>query len=123
MSDVPKILYIDDEEDLVNLAESFFLDEQISIDTSTTFQHALEKIKSTSYDLIISDARMPTGSGLDLLKLIKKENLFGGKFILVTGNVENHQDHDVLDCDRVIYKPLRFQELVDEVKVILSKKL
>lgn len=122
MSDAPKILYIDDEVDLVNLAESFFMDEKISIDTSTSFHEAFEKIRTIPYDLIISDARMPTGNGLELLRLIKDEKLFSGKFILVTGNVENHESREVKECDMVIYKPLRFQELIEEVKKLLSHK-
>ncbi len=121
--DAPRILYIDDEEDLVNLAESFFMDENIPVDTATSFHQALEMIKKRSYDLIISDAMMPTGTGQELLRLVKSEKLFSGKFILVTGNIENNENQQHREYDMVIYKPLRFQELIHEAKKMLLLKL
>lgn len=120
MNKQPKILYIDDEDDLLTLAASFFEDEALPIDTSTTFSDAVEKIKKGSYDLIISDARMPTGSGRELLNLIRKENIFNGKFILVTGNLDYQDDHEKNIYDLVLFKPLRFQDLVDQSKKLLS---
>jgi DNA-binding NtrC family response regulator len=122
MTTQPKIMYIDDESDLLNLASSFFADESIPIDTCDNFSAALEKIRQGSYDLIISDARMPTGSGRELLKIIRDEKLFNGKFILVTGNLDykNEGDKDVYDL--VLFKPLRFQELVDHAKKMLQLK-
>lgn len=117
---MPKILYIDDESDLLDLAASFFEDENLPIETCTNFQDALSLIKANKYDLIISDARMPTGSGYELLKLIRAENLYDGKFIIVTGNIENVGVEEKLGCDLVLFKPLRFQELIEEVQKMLS---
>lgn len=120
MNSFSRILYIDDEEDLVRLAESFFLDENFKIDTAITFQSALEQIKANDYDLIISDARMPTGSGLDLLELIRREKYFKGKFILVTGNLESQDDERIHECDHLFFKPVRFNELIDKVQDLLQ---
>lgn len=121
MSDSPNILYIDDEEDLVMLASSFFEDENMPLETCTTFAEAMAKIRTKSYDLIISDSRMPTGSGKELFLKIKSENLFSGKFILVTGNIDSQEESEQNHYDLVLYKPLRFQELVDHVKRLLTK--
>lgn len=120
MSRQPKILYIDDENDLLNLASSFFEDESLPIETCTTFSEAMEKIRNSTYDLIISDARMPTGSGQELLSKIRAEKLFSGKFILVTGNLDFQDENDKNSYDLVLYKPLRFQDLVDQAKEMLS---
>ena len=119
MSSKPRILYIDDECDLLMLASSFFADESLPIETCSSMSEALQKIKHCSYDLIISDARMPSGTGQELLTKLRNENLFQGKFILVTGNL----DHDNLSgqgCDLVLFKPLSFQDLVEQAKRILS---
>lgn len=121
MSRQPRILYIDDESDLLNLASSFFEDESIPIETCTTFSEALEKIRGGPYDLIISDARMPSGSGQELLKRIKEEKIFSGKFILVTGNLDFKDENDKNSYDLILYKPMRFQELVDQVKAMLPQ--
>lgn len=123
MTKRPKILYIDDEQDLLSLASSFFEDESLPIDTCTNFSEALNKIRAGSYDLIISDSRMPTGSGKELLSIIKSEKLNCGKFILVTGNLDFHDENEKDSYDLVLFKPLRFQELVDQVKKILCMEL
>lgn len=112
----PRILYIDDELDLLDLAASFFEDENLPIDISSDFHDALSKIRSNDYDLIISDAKMPSGSGLELCKIVKSEGKFKGKIILVTGNLQNSE---AADYDFVIYKPIKFQELIEKVKSLL----
>lgn len=120
MDSVPKILYIDDEADLLDLAASFFEDENIKIDTCTNFHEAISMVRQNAYDLIISDARMPSGCGHELLAIIKKENMFKGKTIMVTGNIENIGDEDNKEYDLILFKPLRFQELIDQVKMMLN---
>ncbi|MBA2406208.1 MAG: response regulator, partial [Bdellovibrionales bacterium] len=119
-SQMPKILYIDDENDLLNLAASFFEDEALPIETCATFSEALIKIRNNTYDLIISDARMPTGSGQELYSIIKNEKLSCGKFILVTGNLDFDEKSEKDNYDLILFKPLRFQDLVDHAKKMLK---
>lgn len=118
MKEQPRILYVDDEKDLLSIAQSFFEDEQLPIDTCSCFNEALVKIKSYSYDLIISDARLPAGSGKELLRRLRDEK-FQGKFIMVTGNLE-HEEEGRDDYDLILFKPLHFQELVLQAKRMLS---
>lgn len=120
MKKLPRILYIDDEPELLHLAASFFEDESIPIETCICFNEALTKIRSQSYDLVISDARLPTGSGRELLSIIKSEKLDCAKIIIVTGNLDFTQDVESISCDLVLFKPLRFQELVNHAKRLLE---
>jgi DNA-binding response OmpR family regulator len=112
------ILYIDDEIDLLDLAASFFEDEGLPIETSSDFNEALSLIRKNKYDLIISDAKMPSGSGFELFEIIKKEG-YKGKIILVTGNVDNPEQVKNLGYDQIIYKPINFAELIDQVKSLI----
>jgi DNA-binding response OmpR family regulator len=114
----PKILYIDDETDLLELAASFFEDENLPIETCSEFNAALDLIRSKHYDLIISDAKMPSGSGFELLEIIKSEGKFKGKIILVTGMDSTSQARE-LGFDLIIQKPIKFLELIDQVKELL----
>ncbi len=116
-----RILYIDDETDLLDLAASFFEDENLPIDTASHFDEALKLIRANQYDIIISDAKMPSGSGFELFKIIKTEGYFQGKSILVTGNLDNQTESNKNGFDLVIYKPIKFQELIDTVKSMLIK--
>jgi two-component system, NtrC family, response regulator HydG len=120
MNVAPKVLYIDDEEDLVAIAASFFEDENIPLDTTTSFHDALKMIKSSSYDIVISDAKMPTGHGSELFNKIRADG-FKGKFIMVTGNIDSMDEVNESEYDLILYKPLRFQELIDQVKDMLVK--
>jgi DNA-binding response OmpR family regulator len=115
-----RILYIDDEVDLLDLAATFFEEEGLSIETCTDFSGALELIRNNDYDLIISDAKMPSGSGFELFNIIKKEAHFRGKIILVTGNLENQQGCQQMGYDQVIFKPIGFAELVSRVRDLLN---
>lgn len=115
-----RILYIDDEVDLLDLAASFFEDEGLPIETCSEFDEALNLVRKNTYDLIISDAKMPSGSGFDLFKIMKQEKIFNGKIILVTGNLENPAEAQKLGFDEVIYKPIKFQELVQKVKSFID---
>jgi DNA-binding response OmpR family regulator len=120
MANAPKILYVDDEEDLVILAQSFFEDENLMIDISTDFDQALDKIHAGNYDIVITDAKMPKGSGQELVKRVRIAQKFAGKFILVTGNIDPDDSDSQSGFDMVIYKPIHFQDLVEKVKQLLK---
>lgn len=120
MSEKLRILYVDDEMDLLNLASSFFEDENIPIDVCSDFSDALEMVRKNTYDLIISDGRMPSGSGKELFTILRTEKIHNGKFILVTGNLDFKNDDEKELFDLVMFKPLRFQDLVQEAKRILK---
>jgi len=113
-----RVLYIDDEVDLLELAASFFEEDNLPIETCSDFNQALDLIRNHQFDIIISDAKMPTGSGHELFALIKKENLFHGKSILVTGHLEESEQE--VNYDLIIYKPIQFQDLIDTVKKMLE---
>jgi two-component system response regulator PilR (NtrC family) len=116
-----RILYIDDEVDLLDLAQSFFEDENLPLKTCSDFHEAIDLIRNNHYDLIISDAKMPSGSGFEIFKIIKAEGIFKGKIILVTGNLETPPHSDKLGYDLVIYKPVKFQELIEKAKIFLGE--
>ena len=114
-----QVLYIDDELDLLELAASFFEEENLPIETCSDFNQALKLIQNNKYEIIISDAKMPSGSGHELFSLIKKNGLFSGKTILVTGHLEESRQE--VNYDLIIYKPIMFQDLVDTVRKMLEE--
>lgn len=120
MNPKPRILYIDDEADILSLACSFFEEEQLDIDTCDDFTRALEMIKQNAYDLIISDERMPSGSGSEFISFLKEENIYTKNVILVTGNLDFHAGQKRMGGDLVLNKPIDFQELVTHARRILK---
>jgi DNA-binding response OmpR family regulator len=117
---LPRILFVDDETDLLELAATFFEDENWSIDTCSDFSRALQMIKANQYDLIISDENMPSGSGRELRSILENEINYAGKFLLITGGFDSTATQTDQNFDHIIYKPLHFQELVNQVKRLLT---
>ncbi len=120
MASIPQVLYIDDEFDLLDLAQSFCPDEGVPIDISECALKGLELYKKNQYKIIISDARMPEMSGHDLLVTLKRDFNFQGHFILVTGDDGLLDKTQLQDYDLVLQKPLSFAKLIDDLKEMLS---
>ncbi len=120
MGDV-NVLYLDDEPDLLDLAAGFFEDDNISLHTSSDFDKAIDLVRRNDYAVILSDARMPSGSGHEFFRYLRNELNFKGKLILVTGNLEAKGVKEKTGYDAVIYKPINFQELVEAVNIYLGR--
>ncbi|MDY0360030.1 MAG: sigma-54 dependent transcriptional regulator [Desulforegulaceae bacterium] len=70
-----KLLIIDDEPDMLELLRrSLSAELEIEIICESKSRQALELIKNTHFDLILTDIKMPEINGLELLKLITQIN-------------------------------------------------
>ena len=79
------VLYVDDEEDLLNIGKSFLEEtREYDIVTCSSAPGALEALRSQPFDAIVSDYQMPGMDGIELLKRIREQ--FGDlPFVLFTG--------------------------------------
>jgi len=84
------LLVIDDEPDLRTLYELTLLREGYDMDTAGSVQEALLHLKDRTYSAVITDMRLPDGSGLDVLRWLE-ENGRREKAIVITayGSAEN----------------------------------
>ncbi|GEM_PF-1594710 len=80
-----RILYVDDEPDLLEIGKKFLeRNQEFRVDTTVMAKIALEILNKTKYDAVISDYQMPGMDGIALLKEIRLR--FGDlPFILFTG--------------------------------------
>lgn len=68
------VLYVDDEPALLEIGKLFLeRSHQFHVDTVSSAHEALQILKSTSYDAIVSDYQMPGMDGIALLKAIRAE--------------------------------------------------
>ncbi|MCK9631273.1 MAG: PAS domain S-box protein [Methanoregula sp.] len=80
-----RVLYVDDEPGLLEVAR-IFLEQtaEFSVGISTSAQEALSNPSIRSYDAIVSDYQMPDMNGIEFLKVVRER--FGNiPFILFTG--------------------------------------
>lgn len=69
-----KILVVDDEEVLRNLASEVLSEEGYQVSLASSGQEALERMKQKTFDLVIADLKMPGMDGMELLKRIKEKD-------------------------------------------------
>lgn len=67
------ILVVDDEPDLRTLYELTLLREGYRVETAASVQDAREHLQSHRYDVLISDMRLPDGSGMELLQDLRDQ--------------------------------------------------
>ncbi|MCL0061283.1 diguanylate cyclase [Thermodesulfovibrionales bacterium] len=79
-----KILVVDDEEVIRNLLADVLTDDGYKVIAAASAEEALEKIKETPFEVIITDLMLPGINGLEVLRKIKKMN-FDISVIVITG--------------------------------------
>lgn len=79
----PKILFVDDEERILNSLRALFRMEY-DVTVTTDGYHAIELLKRNQYHLLVSDQRMPIMQGVELLRQAKEHSPHTVR-ILLTG--------------------------------------
>ncbi len=116
-----KILVVDDEAILLKAVEFKLKKEGYSVDTASSGEEAIDKLKNGGeFDLIISDVMMPGLSGMELLKSVKENNA-EMRVLLLTGLKTEDTVIDAFDlgADDFMTKPFNPKELILRVKKLL----
>jgi two-component system, response regulator, stage 0 sporulation protein F len=118
-----KILVVDDEEGARELFFTILSDEGYDITLAINGEEALARFKGDTYDLVVTDIKMPVMDGLQLLQEIRKT---GSKtdVIMVTayGEVESYLKAMSLGAAEYINKPIRIKELKRIVHKVLTER-
>ncbi len=71
-----RVLIVDDDEGLLELVESYLQSryDGLSVTTASDVEQAVRTLHTEPFDCIVSDLQMPALSGLDFLKVIRKDN-------------------------------------------------
>jgi DNA-binding NtrC family response regulator len=117
-----KILVVDDEISIRKLLFDLLEMERYYVELAASAEEALEKIKETDFDLIISDIRMPGMDGFELLKKIRTMNVDSAViFITGYGSVDSAIEAIKLGVVDYIEKPLDFGQFKNLVSQILNE--
>ena len=71
---MPRILIVDDEQELVNFLAEEFKDRGLDVDTALNGLEAVESVMAKSPDIVLLDVRMPGMDGIAALKKFKDIN-------------------------------------------------
>lgn len=118
-----KILIIDDDPLVLRSIQNLLTRAQYAVECAKNAEEALAKLRDNSFNLVISDIRMPKEDGISLMKSIKeKDAKFNIPFIFITGYASEDAPIDAikLGAKDYILKPFDLDELLKSVKEHLS---
>lgn len=121
----PKILIVDDEPDLLDITASYLEMEGYDPVTAPNGAAALEILKTTTPDLIISDITMPGMSGFDLLEKVRANSSFQNTpFVFLSGHtdLEHVMMGKEIGSDDYLMKPFEPEMLISTIKGKLKRR-
>ena len=73
MKDSKSILFVDDEEDILDVLVDLFADEGYDLHTATKAEDAMAIVDRHAVDFVLSDLKLPDGSGSDFLDHVRQK--------------------------------------------------
>ncbi len=115
-----RILVVDDDESLRQLNTEVLIQSGYEVDAAEDGAAAWETLQLNSYDLLITDQRMPRVSGMELLKKLRAARMTV-PVIMATGTVPqtDFTRQPWLRPAAVLLKPYTIPELLGIVRVVL----
>lgn len=117
-----KFLIAEDEIDLQQSIVTYLQRDGHVCEVASDFYEASDKVSMYDYDVIILDINLNTGSGIDVLKLLKKEKKRSGVIIISANNSLNDKLEGLdLGADDYITKPFHLAELNSRITAVLRR--
>jgi len=114
-----KILIIEDEKSLSDSIVEYLVEEGHVCESVYSYDAAVEKIELYDYNCIVLDINLPDGSGLDLIRRVKKSTKSPGIIIISARNsLENRIEGLEIGADNYLTKPFHLAELNAHLKSI-----
>lgn len=116
------ILIVDDDENMNFALSQTLLRKNYNIDTAFSFLEAKEKIHFFNYPMVITDVRMPDGSGIQLVAEIKKKNP-DTRIVVITayGKVEDAVIAMKYGAEDYILKPFSADKILSVVESMFPR--
>jgi two-component system response regulator PhoP len=119
-----RILVVEDEKALAHMIAMVVGGPAAKVSTAKNGWEALIRVGMTnrSFDLVITDHRMPRMGGLELVRQLKAKQ-FAGKILVLSGQLgdEDIAAYEELGVDMMMSKPFDFDEL-QQAMAVLNRK-
>lgn len=116
----PRVLVVDDDDNILLAFRSFLKKEMCSVDAASSAEEALSKLKRFTYNLVITDIRMGGQSGITF-SLKVKHRYPEIPVIVITGHPDLITESEVkkLGADYFFLKPLELEKLRKAIRECL----
>ena len=117
-----RILVVDDAADAREIIQTQLEEEGYKVRTSANVEQALHVLENDTFDVIITDLRMPRTSGLDLVRHVR-QNLDDVEVMMITGypSIEGAVEAVKTGAEHYLAKPFTDRELLSAVRAIIEK--
>ena len=117
-----RILYVDDHEDSAEMLKLMLAAEDYEVHIAQSFEEALAKAQTESFDLYVLDKRLPDGSGTDLCRMLNDVTP-GVPCIFYTGDAyEMHRQEAFAAGARAYVPKPDVDELIQTVHRLMSER-
>lgn len=123
MADRPRILAVDDENDILLILRTTLKDEY-DVETASNGPEALSKVDEHNPDLIILDMMMPEMDGIEVLEELRRmPSTAKTPVIFLTGVTDKAKIREALDKGTQYYivKPFNYNDLLTKVSLALRE--
>lgn len=123
------ILIAEDSDSNLALLELYFKKTTCRLDFASDGSEALDKFKSSSYDLVLMDIQMPIMDGYEATRRIrafeKEQNRPEVPIVAVTANAFTEDKHKCLEtgCTDYLAKPIKKADLLQCVARLVKKNI
>lgn len=118
-----KLLVVEDNTRLLEAIAEILESAKYVCEKAHDFGTASEKISLYNYDIVVVDINLPDGSGLDLIREIKRKSAETGIIVISARNsLDNKIEGLDLGADDYLTKPFDMAELLARVKALLRRR-
>ena len=117
-----RVLVVDDEDDIRELLDMTLSRMGLDADCAANVAEARRKKKKKTYELCLTDMRLPDGSGLDVLAYLK-DNGLRPRVIMLTGvgELSIAIRSMKLGANEYITKPFKLEDLTAAIEKVLKR--
>lgn len=118
---LPRILIVDDEPDILELLELSLNRMGLEVERAMSVREAIQRLDANTYNLCLTDMRMPDGEGLEIVRHITQHNLDVPVAVITAhGNLDNAIIALKAGAFDYLSKPVALDQLRAVVNAVLS---
>jgi two-component system cell cycle response regulator len=116
------ILIVDDDRSIRDTMHQYINNAGYYTRTAASAEEAIELLKQNRFHVVITDIILPGIGGLELTKVIKKDN--GADVIVVTGYSDDFSYEEAINigASDFVIKPVRLEELLLRLKRVIKER-
>lgn len=116
-----KVLVVDDEQTILETVETKLRREGYTVFTAESAEEGMRIFRQAKPDLLVLDVMLPSRSGLDLCKAIRRDSKVPIIFLTARASEEDRIAGLDIGADDYIVKPFNLGELAARVKAVMRR--